>query len=357
MSGGRLSGRTRSHLPATALASLLLVGALTSCGGGSLDVGDVEASGVASSAGGGTTVAVTVPTGTLDLAVAGPADQVGDLRAPDGGSLIRISTEFRDADVRQDVWAFAARAGHAQPIDLTVTVGGASYPVGVVRRGAPGTEGGEPVPADLVVAVGEHLGDLDDVSVDVGYDGLTQTVHLDDGSRDPGPADALYEDATDPSDLPTASCAHGPVRDGGLTALVTCRVGPVRALPYLPGPGWAADGHAWTVIGLGIDLPRAQSAPAAGTAAGTYAVSRVSDATTLSGEEPTDVLDETTGQQGARYAAQLVFDTTSGADGALRVALDYTLGLVDSRGRGSEPPARRDLRYATTVDLSTLGPA
>ncbi|WP_121256135.1 hypothetical protein [Nocardioides ferulae] len=330
------------------------LGLLTSCGADGLAVGDVEASEVATPPEGVKTVSVTVPTGTLDVSVAVPAQEVGDLQAPDGGSLLWISTDFQDMAVRRDVWSFAAREGAAMPIGLRVSVEGTTYPVGVVRRGAAGTDGGEPVPRDLVVALGERLVTQDDVSVEVTYDGLAQTVHLGDGSRDPGPADALYADAPRPGDLPTVPCANGPVRHGDLTAPMTCRVGPAFTVPYLPALGWAEEGRAWTVVGLGVDLPRVELA-APGVAAGSYAVTGVESSPALSGQQPVEMLDETIDAQGARYAAQLVFASTPEVGGLLRIDLDYTLRLADSRGPGKNPPATTTLRRVTTVDLSSLG--
>ncbi|WP_341924886.1 hypothetical protein [Nocardioides psychrotolerans] len=56
--------------------------------------------------------------------------------------------------MRRDVWAFAARFGAAEPIELAVRVGDTAYPVGVVRRGNARKDAAvETVPDDVVLAV------------------------------------------------------------------------------------------------------------------------------------------------------------------------------------------------------------
>ncbi|MCW2791058.1 MAG: hypothetical protein JWO76_156 [Nocardioides sp.] len=339
----------RAARPLVAALTFVGLAGLTACGGtDALSVGDVEASGEPGSTAEGSSVTVTVPTGSYDFVVADPSDEVGDLQAPVGGRLLRITSSFRDAEVRPDVWALAARAGAVQPVALTVRVGDDSYPVGNLRRGAdPGAEGTDILPADLVVAVDGDLSDLSDVTLEVGYDGLTQTVHPADGSRDPGPADALYDEGAEPSDLPTADCSGGHTSDPRLSLTMSCRAGTVRQLPYVPGLGWATDGHTWTVVSLSASLERARSG------ATRYLASDVASDTTLEGTAPAKVLDEAIQLDGASYVGQLVFDTmTDAAVAPLHVEITWALALQSGGSEGV--PSARTITYTTDVDLARL---
>lgn len=328
-------------------AIFLALGALTlatlsacSSGNDTVDVGDVRSYG--SGAAEGTEVSVTVPLGTVEAVVGEPVEEIGDLRAPDGGSLVRVATRFRDAQVRSDVWDLAARAGSARAVVATLNAAGQDYPLGVVRDGD-GTDAGESVraPTDLVVALEgtpEEIGD--DLVLAITYDELTQTVSLPEGERAPGRADALYEEAADPSALPVQECDARVEPARAAVPSLACEVGAVRALPYVPDLGWAAEGTTWLVVGAGIEVPAVELDGAR------YAAASIDLSVRADGEEPALVLDAT--DRSGRGAGQHVFSVPADS-GATRLELDARCALRLEAGDGS--PAARRLRVSAAVDV------
>lgn len=333
MRNRRASRRRPSGL---ALAIALAATGVAGCSSGTeITVGDVEATNAASGPVDGHRVSVVVPTGRLDVVVAEPRAEVGDQEAADDGRLVRLTTTFRDAEVRGDVWAFAAREGMAEPVTLALEVDGDRYNVGVVRRGSDADA--DLAPDDAVVAVPDDT-DADEIRLIVGYDGLEQSVSADDGSREPGVADALYEQA---ERGPSTSCANGSFRPA-LPAEGRCRVGEARRVPYLPQLGWAEEGRSWLVVSLGTEV----SGIRAGTAR--YVVDAVTDRTTYQGEPAAATIDER--QDAGTWSAQLVFAAAESADPSrIRIALDFRLRLVDGTPPAQGGPER--LRYVDDVTL------
>jgi hypothetical protein len=321
----------------------LATSGLAACSEGEeIAVGDVAATTAVSEPLDGRTLSVAVPTGELEVVLAGPTDEVGDQHAADDGRLLRLSTTFHDAAVRSDVWAFAGRDGEAEPVTLALDVDDERYDVGVVRRGAAG--GGDVAPRDAVLAVPEGV-DLDDVTVVVGYDGLDQAVSAADGTRQPGPADALYDEQQRGR---STDCAGGQF-DPRLDPQLRCRTGEARVLPYLPDLGWAEPGRAWLVVSLGTEL-----GPVRAGGAG-YAVADVRNETTYEGQPPVRIYDERTGA--GTYSAQLAFDVPADADGqgALQVRLEYRLALA--AGDAPADGGADRLQYGNRVVVPPATPA
>lgn len=337
------AGRRRPAHSALVVAVALL--GIAGCSSGTeLAVGEVDATDAPAADGvDGHRVSVTVPTGRLDIVVAEPREEIGDQRAADDGSLIRLTTSFRDAEVRTDVWAFAAREGNAEPVTLALEVGDERYDVGVVRRGA--DQDNELAPDDAVVAVPDGVR-LDDVRLLVGYDGLEQAASAADGTREPGPADALYDGA---ERGPSANCARGRF-EPRVDPEFRCRVGEARLLPYLPGPGWAEEGRGWLVVSLGTELTEVRAGDAR------YEVGSVANRTTYQGESAAATFDER--HDSVTYSAQLAFDVANGeaADRqGLRVALDYRLSLTAGDPPAGGGPDR--LRYVDDVTVPDPTPS
>ena len=88
-------------------------------------------------------------------------------------------------------------------------------------------------------------------SVSVAYDGVEQHVSLD-GSRESGPADALYDSA----DTQTADCSKGWRLDPTARLEVECRAR-TWTLPYLPDAGWVADGSVHVIVEPDVTLWKA----------------------------------------------------------------------------------------------------
>lgn len=331
---------------AVPLVVALAAAGLTACsedGDDAIAVGDVAATEAVSEPLDGLTAWVTVPTGTLEVEVAEPATEVGEQQAVDGARLLRLTTAFQDAEVRADVWAFAAREGSAEPVTLALDVEGDRYDLGVVRHGASG--GDDLVPDDALLAVPDDV-ELDDVAVVVGYDGLDQTVSPADGSREPSPADPLYDEEQRGRSV---DCSDGLFRPR-LSPQVRCRAGEARLLPYLPGLGWAERGRAWLVVSVGAEM-----APFRVGAAG-YAAGRVRNRTQLDDQDPVARFDEKA--EDGSYSAQLAFDVPRRSDstvaGALQIRLDYRLRLA----AGDAPPGGGpdDIEFFKAVVVPAAAP-
>lgn len=337
-----MSAPSRRQAALVALAAVALSGLAACSSADAVDVGDVEA--YTSGTPAGTEVSVVVPVGTLEVVVTEPAEEIGELRAPDGGSLVRVATRFRDGLGRADVWDLAGRAGAARAVELALGAGDRDYGLGVVRDGD-GTDAGESVraPEDLVVAVDGTPEELaDGLTLEVGYDGLTQTVSVPGGERTAGPADALYEDTPDPSSLPTQDCEPRLRPAGATVAGLRCEVGAVRALPYVPDLGWAAEGTTWLVVGAGFELPGAEVDGA------TYAVASVDLAVEADGQAPDLVLDAA--ERGGRVSGQHVFAVPADSPSA-RISMRARGELRLQQGAGA--PAARQLvaTASTTVEV------
>ncbi|CAN5528960.1 hypothetical protein BH11ACT8_BH11ACT8_21390 [soil metagenome] len=333
-----------------ALCAVLLVtaGLLAGCGGGDpVAVGGVEAV-VGGDAADGAPVSVLVPLGTLDLVVGAPVDRIGDLQAPDGGSLLRISTSFHDAQVRHDVWRFAARAETMQPVDLQVDVGSTSYPVGTVRRASAGAD---VLPRDLVVGLAESPSEAADLTIGVAYDGLVQHVALD-GTRTPGPADPLYVDP-DLAPSPTA-CADVALDHGVRGSAASCRIERADLLPYLPELGWAESGRTWVALSLVVALDPVELGT--GPQRTRYVLDSVADHSTLAGQPAAGRYDDSTA--GGGWHATLAFDAplddAGTVAGSADLVLDVGLAPLDANLHvGNGAPESLQLTATVPTHLAT----
>lgn len=340
-----MHARSLPSLGSTLVACVLATGALTSCAGPDEEVvavGEVEeySRGVAE----GTEVSVAVPLGRVEATVGEPVTTLGDLEAPEGGSLVRVANRFRDGQVRDDVWELAARPGEARSVQLSLAAGDEDYLLGVVRVGD-GSDAAASVraPQDLVVAVDgtpEELGD--DLALEVTYDEVTQSVSVPDGERAPGPADALYQEAPDPATLSTTDCDPRVEPASASLRGLRCEVGAVRSLPYVPGLGWAEEGRTWLVVGAGVEVVSAE------LSGSTYGVGETGLEVVLDGQPPAAVLDPT-GADG-RASGQHVFDVAADQPSG-EVGLTATLELERTGGAGGPAAAEAVLEADAAVAL------
>ena len=111
----------------------------------------------------------------------------------------------------------------------------------------------------------------------VTYDGLTQTLDPTTGEREAGAAAALYDEQVTTR---SSACPADGFDAGAVSADLACQVGPPQRTPYLPGPGWAADGATWLVVGAAISI---DSVEVRGTS---YDVASLEPQVTLNGLEP-----------------------------------------------------------------------
>jgi hypothetical protein len=161
----------------------------------------------------------------------------------------------------------------------------------------------------------------------VGYDDLVQVVHAD-GTREPGPADALYDDPAAGYDRSRA-CDDVRLTPRLGSASAVCRVDAASSVPYLPDLGWARQGRSWLVVDLaaGIGAVRVDGE--------TVQTASVDDRSNLDGEAPEAVLGEAK-DVSSGWNATLAFDVaTDAAPDALDVDVDFALqplgGISDGR--------------------------
>jgi hypothetical protein len=202
----------------------------------------------------GRDAAVIVPGSQVDLRVGRPVSSLAfallddgpgygsagydqPLLAPEGGVLVPVSFRVRGTG------GFGADED-PRPVEVALVAGEEEVEL----------DGSDPDVLDwtsLAVAVaGDH--DVDDLSVEVTYEGLTQRVDVATGEIDAGGATSLYEprpvqstgceDVEDHCDL--HAVPESPVRPDGAGFIA----GPVSFSPYSAGLGWAEEGQRWAFV-------------------------------------------------------------------------------------------------------------
>ena len=97
----------------------------------------------------------------------------------------------------------------------------------------------------MYVAVDQAPDDVGDVSFEVTYDGLTQTVSPATGDRDAGVAAPLYDEPTIGVEAP---CTSEGFATPQVQPDVSCVVNAPQRTPYLPGHGWAEEGRTFVLV-------------------------------------------------------------------------------------------------------------
>lgn len=261
----------------------------------------------------GDTTFVQLPGGRVKLVVTAPRDAVesGDAAdaarhtAADGDALVGVSWQYVPGE-GVPTWLRTHVTNPEERIRLSMVSGGETYPLGDATR-ASSTPDDVRSSGNFYVPVS---GSGEEVEIEVGYDGVTQSVDVRTGERETGRAAALYEKSPDlpkPQDCsPGRWTAHG-------QADVECSWHTAQ-VPYLAELGWADQ--AWTLVQVDTTVT--------GYALGdnSYQLGELTDATTLDGEAPRSTI-HVDGAPG-KLAEILVFDKPTGdlkvvrsADGAL----------------------------------------
>lgn len=224
-------------------------------------------------------VNVATPARTLahELFDDATGESQNDVRAPDGGSLVPVTWHLAPSK--------AAGFENSEPIDLRLVSDTDSIELASLRPGRMAPE--EFLVEHQVVAALDGDLHLDDLRIEVDYDGITQVLHVEAGDIDADRAQPLYE--TDRFLL--TGC--GKVEDGchwtatsatnGIEPLLGAFiVEPVTLTAWDEELGWAKQGSLWATMQL-----RAY-APHAGTTSGDVVPSRKLSAPkiTLEGERP-----------------------------------------------------------------------
>ena len=240
------------RLAAAILTTGLLLGAgLTACGdqGSATSAGEVVV-GHPSDDVTGDSAFVLLPTGRIDLTVGEPTDelteeQVGDApsSAPDGGSFLPVSwahDPFGESGV--PIGVIGAEPQEAQ---VTLVAGETRADLGSPYRVVGDTGTADTGVSTMYVAVDQAPDDVGDVSFEVTYDGLTQTVSPATGERDAGAAAPLYDEPTIGVEAP---CTSEGFATPQVQPDVSCVVNAPQRTPYLPGHGWAEEGRTFVLV-------------------------------------------------------------------------------------------------------------
>ena len=234
----------------TALALVLLLGALTGCGA---DEETKVVPGRVSDDVEGQAITVRLPVGELNVTVGKPltASIDRDLAAdndehqvPSDGSFIPIAWDF---DALAEIPGRAFYGQEPLPAKAALRIGDQviDLPEPYVVRGI--GIGTAPVQVFYVPSK-----DADpELSLEVTYDGLTQLADVAAGEVAPSVASSLYADAVQTPEKPCDPVKS--TRYPRLRVDATC-VTSTERVPYLPGSGWAPDGESYPVVGYRITL-------------------------------------------------------------------------------------------------------
>lgn len=202
----------------------------------------------------GTEGTVELPTGSLDLVVTKPRDELTDReaeprRAPDGGSFVGLSWDF-SPPARTATSAYVSRR-RPRAAEVTLISDGKRYPIGEPYD-ASNKVGDDTRSSSWWVAVD---GDADEVSVEVTYFGVKQLFDVATGKTLSGGAAPLY--AAPPAVPVAPPCAtekpSGAFPRPGYDSF-TCDVDVLGTEPFVDEVGWAHPGNTWAIVSISTSL-------------------------------------------------------------------------------------------------------
>jgi hypothetical protein len=325
------------------LLTVLLLGVgLTACGnqGAGASDGDVVEGHLSDKVTGDSSY-VLLPTGRIDLTVGAPvdevtADQAGDgekHQAPDGGAFVPVTWDhdpFGAGAVPVEVMG-----ADPQEADVTLVSGDTEADLGAPYQLAGDQGTTDTGVGTMYVAVD---GDGQAPTFEVSYDGLTQTLDPATGDRDAGAAAPLYAEATAGIEAP---CTQEGFASGDVTPEISCLVNAPQRTPYLPGHGWADDGHVWLLVGVDISLSGVQVGSTSYDVTSVHPHLTVNDADAL----PADDRFGNAEPQPTSVRGTWAFDGSTDAN-----TLSISLGLVLERTSGPGPSTRQET-VQQSVDL------
>ncbi|HEY1134505.1 MAG TPA: hypothetical protein VGE77_07995 [Nocardioides sp.] len=262
---------TRSRLLTTTVGGVLLAAALQGCGADeTAGVQEAEAAWID-----GVVNEVLLPTGALHVAVTSVLD--GPVQGSEGeGPFVGVR------------WQVVPRAGTsttqaAQPVEVVAVVDGERLDLGAEVEESDARLGG----GVLVGVPGGY--DLDDLRVEIGFDGVVQTLAPWSGDLERGEAEVLYEDVT--RSWQTAACPELVPADVVVPdpPFATCETDAVTVRAWTPETGWAEPGTLWWTVRLtSRDVASAPVGPP-GAEASWFVVDVVASDVTLDGVAPSDL--------------------------------------------------------------------
>lgn len=272
-------------VPAVAAVLLTACSAEEAPGPRTVETGEVVAARQLEVEATGATPYLVVPTGRLEVRAGEPVTQVaGDatrareaVEAPEGSVLVPVTWRYL-TDVLD---AAASVFGAPQELGVTLVADGESYPLV-----PPAEDRSTSDEEEFYVAV---AGDGQELELELAYAGVTQTLDLRTGDREPGVARGLYP--LQGFEVRTKEC---PDRDWApddapLGQLYYyCTVTNPLVTPFRQG-SWAEPGSTFAVVGVTSTLEGYLLPGADGLSSATYAVASSRSTTRLGGERPIDV--------------------------------------------------------------------
>lgn len=221
----------------------------------------------------GTTHRVLLPSSTVAMQVGDPVDEAdgdavdlpdapdggsadGSVRAPDGHRLLPVTWYLRGGPEATEEESGSIPADDDETtVDVTLVADDEEITLVEDRQVQSVIGDGR---ESVLIAVDDGL-EVADVTVEVTYDGLTQTLSPESGEVDSGAAAPLYEDGTP---AVTTGCPVGGCRFEPTDREASLRPGRDRSgftaddvllSPYDPDLGWAEDGTVWASVMLHSD--------------------------------------------------------------------------------------------------------
>lgn len=327
----------------TALAALGLLLPVAACSGDAPEsadtkvgdqisgrVGDLERS---------ERTAVVTPAGRLSVSFADPVtrldeDQTTDLTArsaPDGGSFVPVVWSFVDDKIFGELTRLF---GDREPLEVRLVAGRKKYPLTPPDSG-PGNQ------AEYVAVEGNAK----DLSLEVTYDGLTQTLDVGTGKLDKGAAAGLYE--LPKTKIKIKDC---PTKEWFTTALIyqqyECQYTTAAPSPYVANK-WAKKGHTWLSVRVATNLALYATGELDGALA-SYDVVGNKELSTINGAKPVDTLNEKVNEGAA--SGTLVFDITGQLPKTMQILREYQLNLNGAAGK-VDAPQKRTAKVGGQIEL------
>ncbi|GAB3302051.1 hypothetical protein EK0264_01435 [Epidermidibacterium keratini] len=189
---------------------------------------------------------IKLPSGSLYLRFTDPVpsappseDQQADPLSVEGHALLPFEWQYAN------LYRFQAAAAQAT---ITLAVGDARYELGNVLPLGPRS----PAQSGYLVLPGaaDSLS-LEDVTIEVLFDGQLQTVNAGTGEGDFGSAQALYDRPATNTSFTPGGCAADPAStpiDGQLVTVTDCLLDSISVEPYVDGLGWVSAGTTWVTV-------------------------------------------------------------------------------------------------------------
>lgn len=287
---------------------------------------------------------VLVPAGRLDIRLGEPISSLPSERtaqltrrdAPEGGSFVPLVWSFDTSALE----AFAPIFGDRSPLKIELVADGETYTL------APPTAEKRSDAKPSYIAI---EGPGRELTLEVGYDGVTQELDLVSGKRDAGRAAGLY-DLPEPKpnaavedllkDCPMASWSTEP----GEFRNYSCQIAAPVPTPYVVGE-WAKPNHTWLAIYADTNLTAYALTNGAGQAV-TYAVETNEDVSKVRGEKALGIIGDQVLAGTARGI--MVFEVKGDLPSEFELRRRYELTATGATG---DAPERITREIGGTVPL------